>query len=166
MNAKDINKAFSDFLKEKMEKAMLNQSELARRTGIPQDRISRIVNDESRISLHDFVILCSQLDADFTKDLLGRLGETRYIMSTLEVKNPYLQYFPLAQQMLLNVSDEQHSHPFLQAPSCLEAWSALNSVSIRAFTESKSDLRKPDGVWMPFAFTKNCYTVSDNFKLQ
>ncbi len=74
MEPKEINKIFSEFIRSRMERNRLNQSELARRTGVSQERISRIVNEESRISLHDFVILCSVLDADFTRDLLRRVG--------------------------------------------------------------------------------------------
>ncbi len=74
MEPKEINLIFSEFIKATMESKKINQSELARQTGVSQERISRIVNNQSRISLHDFVIIGTALDIDFVKDLLKKVG--------------------------------------------------------------------------------------------
>jgi transcriptional regulator with XRE-family HTH domain len=64
----DVNQEFAGLIKDYMERNRLNQSELAKQTGLRQGKISMMVNGNSRISLPDFVRVGKILGPDFIKD--------------------------------------------------------------------------------------------------
>lgn len=93
MAGKEINKEWGEFLKAQMDEKNMNQVELSRLTGIRQDRISRIVRAENKISLQDFVMLGMVLAPDAIRDLYKKAGKNLNIMLTSEFKNPYAFQF-------------------------------------------------------------------------
>lgn len=166
MEPKQVNKIFSEFIREKMERTGLNQSELARRTGVSQERISRIVNEESRISLQDFVILGSVLDADFIRELLSKIGGNRIYYVNLQTENLYELIHTVRHMQSYCFNAESCSHLFFQTPPKPKNWEALNPAPTCRFARSVSDLHQPDGVWIPLTIAKNCNTDRRNFAMQ
>ena len=165
MGPKEINSIFSDFIKQMMESKNINQSELARQTRVSRERINRIVNNLSRISLHDFVIIAMALDVDIVKDLLKKVGKDIPIMSTSTQKNLHHFVFK-AQQMHCPIDDESLSHTLCQAPSFPEAWTALITASFRRVAQRVSDLRQSVGVWQPSTVARHFITNCRNLPMQ
>jgi transcriptional regulator with XRE-family HTH domain len=114
----DVDKIFGEYLRSQMDWKNIRQHELAEKSGVSQERISRIVNGVSRISLRDFVTLCAVLDADITKELFRRAGrDCKYYVSKLK---KYL----LGAGTIIDITPTQRkdfnvptpSHPLFQAP--------------------------------------------------
>lgn len=84
----ELNSFFSGLVKKRMEAQKLNQSEVSRLTGVRQDKISRIVNGQSRISLPDFVRIMDVISPDITKDFLVKAGyDSKYYVTLVMEKS-------------------------------------------------------------------------------
>lgn len=170
MESKEINKIFSEYIRNSMERKGVNQSELARRTKVSQERISRIVNNESRISLQDFVILCSFLEPEITKELLSKIEKSRYIMLT-SLKENLLNPILMAQYMQgLPCGDFSGStyweNLLFSYTSKIQNKPQLDSTSTRRSAESIPDLYQFIGVRKSAPVAKNCNIHCHFFQLQ
>lgn len=165
MTAKEINQLFSDFIRTMMENKRINQSELARQTGVSQERISRIVNNESRISLQDFVIITSALDIDFVREFLKKYGKEDILcrLSYRKIVHPLI--VPVQQMQYLTEYDSC-SHLLLQTPSYPQNWKGLITASIRKLAECLPDIRQLDGVWRSFTIARHYIRNSQNLSMQ
>ena len=70
MKAQQMDKYYGEILRVAREKAGLTQEELAMRSGLNQNRISRMERGISRLNLTDFVKAMSVLSYDNIKELL------------------------------------------------------------------------------------------------
>jgi transcriptional regulator with XRE-family HTH domain len=173
MEPKEIDKLFSEFIRIRMERTNLNQSELARRTGVSQERISRIVNEESRISLHDFVILSSVLDPDFIRNFLEKAGKVdilcklsdAQIYNDLNVNHPYFSS-QMVQNMLDSLGDEISSHPFCRTLYEIHENPRFVSMPDGLPIGSFALLCESNGVRPPLTVVENANTNRKYFPMQ
>lgn len=180
MTEKEINKLGADHLKKRMELHKLNQTEVDKLTGIPQNRISRIIRNKNRISLPDFVKMCELLNADFSDYFYEVTGGHNHnkddqpidIMSISNsqksiISDTFNAKSPVAQMMLrYNEYASLLSHPFSPPPSYLQDVPQDDSIPACNRTALYSWLCQLDGVGGTPSIFADINSVERNFQLE
>lgn len=163
MTKKEINKLGAEHLKKRMEIHKLNQSEVDKLTGVPQNRISRIIRNKNKISLPDFVKMCEVLHKDFSEYFYEVTGghnhkqsspDSKYYVNFIPQKSITSDSFqpksPLARLMLHSADcASSPSHKLPQAPSFIPVFPQDQSIPTCIYDRYYLRFCVADGVWGP-----------------
>lgn len=163
-----IDRLFSKRLDEKMQSNRVNQMELARMTGIQQNKISRILRGRTRIVLQDYVILMMRLDPEFRKEMHTLYGDELYILCQPWQWPVFSIHAGHAGIDLAfgTVYVSAPSKPLCPPLSLHEGVSWLHSVNSSKDAGMFANVCCVDGVWATVAIPEYHTTVQRDFQCQ
>jgi len=138
-------------------------------TGVRQDKISRIVNGQSRIALPDFVRIMDVISPDITRDFLVKAGfDSKYYVSlAMEKSDTFVPISHVARLLRKALSAEEKSLYLLSPPPSYLQNQEGNHPR-RACSDHRDFplLHLPDGDGTTHTIIKNINQIMFGFQLE